>query len=228
MRGSYLHLQKNYYNKRQQSRNKTYNVQDGVDKDKLEYETEAEDVHEEVTEKSEAFLTPHLGSLGLMENNAYFTENFTLVTFEFFNTDIDDNNNKYFLITGFVRPVCGKKRLTNIMSKMDPKLKPGVKAIRSSHIFKFGGEENLPNLGTVKIPCSIGEQNVHIITEIVESDIPCFFVQGGNENTKAKIDTKNDMINIFGHDVRMISAGTSHYFMAIRGTSSSLESVLYA
>ena len=67
MRGSYLHLQKNYYNKRQQSRNKTYNVQDGVDKDKLEYETEAEDVHEEVTEKSEAFLTPHLGSLGLME-----------------------------------------------------------------------------------------------------------------------------------------------------------------
>ena len=234
--GSFLHLQARCWEKKQHKVG-TYAAMDGQFDDDgdyedgdEEYETGLEDLEDdEITEESETFLAEHLGALGLnrardMTKTKYvhyvedYHQTFAVfevnVTYDTFHAE-DDNKKKVLLDTGCVRTVCGQMWLAHVMKDMDPRIKDTVQAVPSPHIFKFGGGEKLPSLRTIKIPCSINGRNVYLKTEVVDSDIPCLLSKKSMKSARVKIDLENDLINIFGQDVQLITSSTGHYLMEI-------------
>ena len=226
--GSFLHLQAQCWDKKQSRRkNQTYATAEEEydfeeeEDDEEEYETGQEELETDEDEEVEAFLAEHLRNVGLANKKKkkksllYYMENFTAVTFDIFHAE-DDGKKKVLLDTGCVRTVCGKRWLAHVMADMNPKIKETVKSVPSHHIFKFGGGEKLPSLGTVKIPCSINGKNIILKTEVVESDIPCLLSKKSMKSARAKIDTENDLINIYGQDVDLINSSSGHYLMEIQ------------
>ena len=182
--GSFLHLQASCWDKRNQRQAKTFAATDGQFDDDDEYgggevddelgEELDEDDDEGVTDESEAFLAQHLGSLGLggsrkikKISTAHFMEDVTLITYDtnitydVFHGADDDSKKKVLLDTGCVRTVCGQRWLAHVMADMDPRIKDRIKAEPSPHIFKFGGGEKLPSLGSIKIHPVLHQRKEH-------------------------------------------------------------------
>ena len=59
------------------------------------------------------------------------------------------------------------------------------------------------SLKSVTIPAKIGFKNNKIITNVIDSELPLLLSKKEMKMSKAKIDFDNDIINIFGQDIKI-------------------------
>ena len=117
--------------------------------------------------------------------------------------------------TGCVKSVAGRDWFNDFCAILSSKTKSQIKVYNSEKTFKFGGDLRKKSLGFYEIPCSLGGQNILLKIDVVDADIPCLISKEALKRGKVKIDVENDLINIFGRQLKLNTTDSGHYIMPI-------------
>ena len=75
------------------------------------------------------------------------------------------------LDTGCVESVGADIWVNNFINFLHPSTRKLIKVESSNRVFKFGGGEKRPSLGTFHIPCSIEGQNIILSVDAVKQPV---------------------------------------------------------
>ena len=131
--------------------------------------------------------------------------------------------NRALLDSGCSKTVCGENWLKCYMDTLPEDA--DVNRTTSDNHFKFGDGNVFPSKGQVNIPANIGKKAVHILTDIVDCEIPLLFSKRSMKSAKAKLDFTNDTINICGQDLKLNQTSTGHYCVPISIKQDILDSI---
>ena len=95
----------------------------------------------------------------------------------------------------------------------------------SHRVFKFGDHKLLKSLKSVTIPAKIGHKNAKIVTDVIDSALPLLLCKKELRMAKTKIGFHNDVINIFGQDIKISSTASGHYLIPISQTNQAIVDI---
>ena len=116
---------------------------------------------------------------------------------------------------GASKTVCGHTWLNCYLDTLQETERSAVKSDRSCSVFKLGDEVRVSSNRRVVIPAHIGDKNVSIQTEVVDSDVPLLFSKPSLQRANAKIDFENDTITMLGTSSNLLHTSTGHYAIPI-------------
>ncbi|CAH1238877.1 Hypp5656 [Branchiostoma lanceolatum] len=111
--------------------------------------------------------------------------------------------------------VCGMSWMKKYLSVLDTKHYDYVKEEASTNVFKFGGGERLPSLGKFSIPAKMAGQDVMIVTDVVDSDIPLLLSLDAMKRADIVLHTREDRATIFGKSVNLNLTTSGHYCVSL-------------
>ena len=131
----------------------------------------------------------------------------------------DESLNCAILDTGCASTVCGKTWFDNYVEtlKVNNATQCDVDMSRSdsNRSFRFGSGKDIPSLGCVKLPASIGTKNIFISTDIVDGDLPLLLSKNAMKSAETKLDFSADSVNMLGEDVKLEFASSGHYMIPL-------------
>ena len=104
--------------------------------------------------------------------------------------------NDAVLNSGYTQNVCGLSWL-NIY-------------LESVTVVMFGDGKLFNSLKSVNIPAKIGHENIKILTDVINSELPLLLNKKEMKMAKAKIYFDN-IINIFGPDIKILLTANGHF-----------------
>ena len=111
--------------------------------------------------------------------------------------------------------VCGKEWFDHFMNSLEPNDKSKVRSINSGKVFKFGGGEKLISMGCYEIPACIVGQQVMIVTDVIDSDIPLLLSKSEMKKMQMCLDLKSDTAEIMGKAAILNCTSAGHYCIPI-------------
>ena len=105
-------------------------------------------------------------------------------------------SNKAVIDCGCSTTVAGQDWVNTYIDTLDDHEKKFVVWGDSDKYFKFGSG-TLKSLNSVELPCRIGEKNVRLITDVVDSDIPLLLSSDSLKKAGGVIDLVNSRIKLF-------------------------------
>jgi len=111
--------------------------------------------------------------------------------------------------------VCGLSWLKKYLSALGEKDLKHVQQEASSNVFKFGGGEKLASLGKYRIPAKLADNNVLIVTDVVDSDIPLLMSLDAMKKADIVLHTREDRATIFGKNVNLNLTTSGHYCVSL-------------
>ena len=114
--------------------------------------------------------------------------------------------------------VCGIDWMEDYLCSLNEQSKLKVERNPGKKQFKFGGGEKLQSVGSFKIPAMIAGQEVMIITDIVDSDIPLLLSKTAMKKAGVKLNLQNDTAEIFGKNVYLSETTSGHYCLSINNS----------
>ena len=173
----------------------------------------------------------NLGKVNLVENkgNAFDNDNIVLFT----GSDKSrvtqlgcEARNCVVLDSACSSTVCGQSWLSCYLQSIAEKDKEKVKCCPSVKVFQFGGGEKLNSKASYHIPAVIAGQEITIITDVVESNIPLLLSLKAMKNAKVKLNLENDTVEILGKSVALNNTTSGHYCLPLDNTNNiSVEQV---
>ena len=130
------------------------------------------------------------------------------------------------LDTACTSTVCGKRWLDSFIQSLSDAEKPKVKQGESRRNFKFGGGAILPSLMECTVPAQLGDRDVLITTDVVDSDIPLLLSLKSLKRAEVKLDLHRDVAEIFGKEVQLNFTSSGHYCVPICTAETKVEDVL--
>ena len=125
--------------------------------------------------------------------------------------------------------VCGIDWMEDYFSSLNEQSKLKVERNPGKKQFKFGGGEKLQSVGSFKIPAMIAGQEVMIITDIVDSDIPLLLSKTAMKKAGVKLNLQNDTAEIFGKNVYLSETTSGHYCLSINNSDeANINSCLFS
>ena len=115
------------------------------------------------------------------------------------------------LDTACTSTVCGKRWLDSFIESLSDEEKAQVKRGDSHRNFKFGGGAILPSMMECTVPAQLGDRNVFINTDVVDSDIPLLLSLKSLKRAEVKLDLHRDVAEIFGKEVQLNFTSSGHY-----------------
>ena len=94
---------------------------------------------------------------------------------------------------GASKTVCGKEWLTQYINNLSDTDHSKVLFGESNHIHRFGNGRKVNALHSVKIPATIGSQNLEIKTDVVDNDIPVLFSKSSMKQLINNLNRESDM-----------------------------------
>ena len=119
--------------------------------------------------------------------------------------------------SGASSTVCGLNWYNCYVDSLTEENKRRIKMERSDTLFKFGDGEKIKSLRKVYIPIKIGEKDVMLQTDVVNTEIPLFLSKQAMKRGNAVIDFDSDVIVItmFGVEYLTTLTTSGHYAIPI-------------
>ena len=114
------------------------------------------------------------------------------------------------------KTVCGLTWLEEFLSALEPLIRAAIKEEESDAVFKFGGDERLPSLKRVLLPCNLAGKNVILTTEVVDSSIPLLMSLGAMKKAKLVWDFARQEVTIFGNKIPLDTTSCGHHCISIK------------
>ena len=129
------------------------------------------------------------------------------------------------LDSGRAQNVCGFSWLNSYLGSLIDDDKSNVIENESHTVFKFGDGKLFKSLKSVTTPAKIGHKNIKIVTDVINSELPLLLSKKEIQVAKAKIDFDNDIINIFGQDIKISFNASGYYFIPISRTNQAIVDI---
>ena len=127
----------------------------------------------------------------------------------------EDARNSAVLDSACSSTVCGQNWLDCYLGSLGPEDEQQVEKGPGDKVFKFGGGERLKSKASYTIPAVLAGQQVRIVTDVVDSDIPLLLSKDAMKRAKVKLDLENDTAEILGVDVALNHTASGHYCVSI-------------
>ena len=88
----------------------------------------------------------------------------------------------------------------------------------SDKTFKFGDGITYPSLKQVNIPVSIGGIKGHILSDVVDCEIPLLLSKPSLKAANSKLDFVNDTISMYGREIHLQHTSNGHYCIPLTQT----------
>ena len=82
---------------------------------------------------------------------------------------------------------------------------------KSQNMFKFGSGDPVKSLHKVKIPTSIGNQDIFIESDVVDNNIPMLLSKSAMKKAHRSIDFQSDTVTMLGQKQQVIITTSGHY-----------------
>ena len=129
------------------------------------------------------------------------------------------------LNSGCTQKVCGFSWLKSYLELLTDDHKSKVIQNESHTGFKFGDGKSFKSLKLVIIPAKIGHNNIKIVTDVIDNELHLLLSKKEMKMAKMKIDFDNDIINIFGQDIKISFTASGHYFIKISRTNQTIVDI---
>ena len=129
------------------------------------------------------------------------------------------------LDSGRNQNVCGFFWLNSYLGSLIDDDKSIVIENESHTVFKFGDGKLFKSLKSVTTPAKIGHKNIKIVTDVIDSELPLLLSKKEMQVAKTKIDFDNDIINIFGQDIKISFTASGYYFIPISRTNQAIVDI---
>ena len=130
------------------------------------------------------------------------------------------------LDSGASSTVCGKVWVDCYMEGLSSHDQNLVICSDSSNCFKFGSGNIFKSLYKAKLPAVIGNHQIYIETDVIESEIPMLLSKSAMKRADTKINFKDDTVNMFGFKQNVIVTSSGHYAVPLNKNSEVLKSVV--
>ena len=138
---------------------------------------------------------------------------------QYMKTLCDESLNCAILDTGCASTVCGKAWLDNYVEtlKVNNTIQSDDDMVcsDSNKSFRFGSGNDVPSLGCVKLPATIGNKSLYINTDIVDGDLPLLLSKNAMKTAETKLDFSSDSVNMLGENVKLKFASSGHYMIPL-------------
>ena len=134
------------------------------------------------------------------------------VTSEYLEVFVSETLNYALLDSGCNSTVCGENWLKCYLDTLEDS---NIAQMPSANQFRFGDGKIFHSKGKVNIPATIGNQNVFILTDIVDCEIPLLLSKASMKAANTKLDFASDTVNMYGADVMLNLTSNGHYCIPI-------------
>ena len=119
--------------------------------------------------------------------------------------------------------ICGKAWLDSYLNTLTEKDAQKIVDEGSSSIFRFGnGNSNIANK-LVIIPATIGNKDIMIKTDVVDSDLPLLLSKEAMKKGDVKIDFAGNKVSFLNQNVDILFTPSGHYAIPISRTEQLLD-----
>ena len=123
--------------------------------------------------------------------------------------------NTAVLDCGAAGTVCGKMWLKCYIDTLDDKDKNKIVYKESSNRFKFGDGNKVCSQQLVKIPALIGQTEVFIETDVVDTDIPLLLSKKSMKRAGTELNFRNDTVTMFNPKLDLHVTRSGHYTISL-------------
>ena len=116
---------------------------------------------------------------------------------------------------GASKTVCGNEWFEQYKQILPPDTVNQISISPSSHVYRFGDGRKLTATKNALIPATIGDTQLTISTDIVDSDIPLLLSRSSMKKANMKLNFEDDTIAAFGNDIPLITTSSGHYAVPI-------------
>ena len=130
------------------------------------------------------------------------------------------------LDSGASSTVAGKVWVDCYVDGLSSQMQESVTYHDSINSFKFGSGKVFPSLYRVKLPAVIGDEQIFIETDVVDSDIPMLLSKEAMKKANTRINFKDNTVNMFGYKQNVLVTSSGHYAVPLNGNREILAEVL--
>ena len=112
--------------------------------------------------------------------------------------------------SGCTRTVCGRTWLDSYIETLSRSDTLLIEKHADEAKFRFGDSEVILSTELVVIPVYFGSQQVRLMTNVVDRDLPLLISRESLKRAEAEIDFKNDRVNLLGEQVNVVISQSGH------------------
>ena len=143
----------------------------------------------------------------LFQSSLVTTDQMKVFVAETFNTAVLDS--------GATANVAGQTWIDCYVESLSPEQKAQVLYSDSNRTFKFGSDRSFESIYKVKIPATIGSNELFIETDVVDTHVPLLLSKEAMKKADTKIDFRNDTVTMFGKNQPIHLTKSGHYSVAL-------------
>ena len=146
-----------------------------------------------------------------------------LIMEEHMKTFVAESFSSAILDSGATATVAGKTWVDCYIDGLPPNKRSEVVYSCSKNSFKFGSEKVFPSLHKVKIPATIGSQEISIETDVVNTDIPMLLSRNSMKKADTTINFKEDTVSMLGENLKVLITKSGHYALPLNNNDKVLQ-----
>ena len=120
--------------------------------------------------------------------------------------------------------MCGKTRLDSYFNTLTGKDTQKILEESSSGSLRFGDGNSKTANKSVTIPARIGNEDIVIKTDVINSDLPLLLSKEAKRKGDVKIDFTRDKVSFLNQNVDKVFISSDHYAIPITRTEQLLDS----
>ena len=146
-----------------------------------------------------------------------------LITDDDYKTFVAEASISAILDSGASSSVTGKKWLQSYIEGLPDKEQRKVEYRPSNSSFKFGNDKRFKSEHKVLIPAKIGETNVSICTDVVDTEIPLLLSKDAMKHAFTEINFVTDTVKMFGVEQEIEVTSSGHYALPLNSSKTVLK-----
>ena len=115
------------------------------------------------------------------------------------------------LDSGATSTVAGKDWMEAYKESLTPEKQNLIEYSSTSNSFKFGSGKIHASICKAKIPATIGDEEIFIETDVVDSHIPLLLSKASMKKADTEINFKEDSVQMFGCEQQVVVTSSGHY-----------------
>lgn len=135
----------------------------------------------------------------------------TLLTEDSMRSFVSETLSSAILDSGATTTVSGKTWTDCYIDGLSSRKQEQVVYTDSSKAFKFGCGKVYNSLYKVKLPATIGNKDIFIETDVVQTDIPMLLSKAAMKKADTMLNLKDDSVIMFGCKQRILLTASGHY-----------------
>ena len=115
------------------------------------------------------------------------------------------------LDSGATATVSGKNWMDAYVESLPTEKQELITVHSSGSSFKFGSGKVHSSIHKMRIPANIGKEEIFIVTDVVDIDIPMLLSKSSMKKAGTEINFKDDSVTMLGHKQNVVITSSGHY-----------------